>query len=69
MSPPGTKRTWRDVRHESAFGGKAENMYSERVFRLLTPEADIGYLTILPAARITVHGGAIFRLIDSKLYR
>jgi hypothetical protein len=22
-----------------------------------------------PAARITVHGGAIFRLIDSKLYR
>ena len=32
----GTKRTWRDVRHESAFGGKAENIYSERVFRLLT---------------------------------
>jgi hypothetical protein len=36
---------------------------------VFSPEADIGYLTILPAARITVHGGAIFRLIDSKLYR
>src|SRR6266403_6287109 len=36
MSLIGTKRTWRDVRHESAFGGKAENIYSERVFRLLT---------------------------------
>src|SRR5258705_8623885 len=35
-STHGTKRTWRDVRHESAFGGKAENIYSERVFRLLT---------------------------------
>src|SRR5260370_39264088 len=32
----GTFRTWRDVRHESAFGGKAENIYSERAFRLLT---------------------------------
>src|SRR5258708_11919597 len=32
----GTFRTWRDVRPESAFGGKAENIYSERVFRLLT---------------------------------
>src|SRR6266446_3987637 len=32
----GTFRTWRDVRLESAFGGKAENIYSERVFRLLT---------------------------------
>ena len=38
-------------------------------FSAFDPEADIGYLTILPAARITVHGGAIFRLIDSKLYR
>jgi hypothetical protein len=36
MPASGTKRTWRDVRHESAFGGKAENIYSERVFRLLT---------------------------------
>src|SRR5258706_13755934 len=35
-STHGTKRTWRDVRHESAFGGKAENIYSARVFRLLT---------------------------------
>src|SRR5260221_14641600 len=35
-STHGTKRTWRDVRHESAFGGKAENIYSERVFRLFT---------------------------------
>src|SRR5258708_39979526 len=32
----GTFRTSRDVRHESAFRGKAENIYSERVFRLLT---------------------------------
>ena len=32
----GTFRTWRDVRPESAFGGKAENIYSERVFQLLT---------------------------------
>jgi hypothetical protein len=24
---------------------------------------------LMPAARITVHGGAIFRLIDSKLYK
>ena len=35
-STHGTKRTWSDVRVESAFGGKAENIYSERVFRLLT---------------------------------
>src|SRR5258706_1603606 len=35
-STHGTFRTWRDVRHESAFGGKAENIYSARVFRLLT---------------------------------
>ena len=41
----------------------------QRVITQPRPEADIGYLTILPAARITVHGGAIFRLIDSKLYR
>src|SRR5258705_7508138 len=31
MSASGTKRTWRDVRHESAFGGKAENIYSALV--------------------------------------
>ena len=36
MTAVGTFRTWRDVRHESAFGGKAENIYSDRVFRLLT---------------------------------
>jgi hypothetical protein len=24
---------------------------------------------LMPAARITGHGGAIFRLIDSKLYK
>jgi hypothetical protein len=36
MSVPGTKRTWRDVRVESAIGGKADSMCSERVFRLLT---------------------------------
>src|ERR1700722_12562988 len=28
MSLIGTKRSWRDVRHESAFGGRAENICS-----------------------------------------
>src|ERR1700686_1808242 len=32
----GTNRTSRDVRVESAYGGKAENICSQRVFRLLT---------------------------------
>jgi hypothetical protein len=32
----GTFRTWRDVRLESAFGSKAEDICSQRVFRLLT---------------------------------
>src|SRR5476649_1339494 len=32
----GTSRTWRDVCLESAIGGKADSMCSERVFRLLT---------------------------------
>ena len=35
-SGSGTSRTWRDVRRESAIGGKADYMCSERVFRFLT---------------------------------
>src|SRR6266403_5079818 len=31
-------RTWRDVRLESAFGGRADVICSERVFPVLTPE-------------------------------
>src|SRR6266403_1571308 len=34
----GTNRTWRDVRLESAFGGRADVICSERVFPVLTPE-------------------------------
>jgi len=40
-SADGTKRTSPDVRPESAFGGKAENIYSERVFRLLTTRSGL----------------------------
>src|SRR6478752_5275531 len=36
MSACGTKRTSGDVRLESAFGAKAENICSQRVFRLWT---------------------------------
>ena len=36
MSGSGTTRTWRDVRLESAFGGKAENICSPRAFPVLT---------------------------------
>jgi hypothetical protein len=36
MSAPGTFETYRDVRVESAFEGKAENICSERVFPSLT---------------------------------
>src|SRR6476646_7493959 len=32
----GTNRTWRDVRLESAFGGRADVICSERVFPVLT---------------------------------
>ena len=32
MSPSGIFRTWRDVRSESAFRGKADSMYSEQYF-------------------------------------
>src|SRR5258706_5276452 len=71
MSPPGTKRTWRDVRHESAFGGKAENIYSERVFRLLTLSGshapwmlspivdDIGAGAAIAGIVLPVHGHAL----------
>jgi hypothetical protein len=37
MSVVGTFETSGDVRLESAFRGKAEDMGSQRVFRLLTP--------------------------------
>src|SRR4029077_2069569 len=36
-SPFGTFRTWPDVRLESAFGGRADVICSERVFPVLTP--------------------------------
>ena len=49
MTASGTFRTWRDVRPESAFGGKAENIYSERVFRLLTRS---GHLPALQAGNM-----------------
>ena len=35
-STHGTFRTWRDVRLESAFGGRADVICSERVFPVLT---------------------------------
>ena len=41
-STHGTNRTSSDVRLESAFGGRAENICSQRVFRLLT-QAEIPY--------------------------
>src|SRR6476620_12684792 len=36
MSVASTKQTWRDVRLESAFGGRADVICSERVFPVLT---------------------------------
>ncbi len=38
----GTKRTCQPHRVMSAFGGKAENICSQRVFRLLTPSRTLG---------------------------
>src|SRR5258706_16033035 len=37
MSRSGTFRTWRNVRFESAFGSKAENICSQRVFSPFDP--------------------------------
>src|SRR6476620_15563 len=48
MAAIGTKRTWRDVRLESAFGGRADVICSERVFPVLTQSGidNHGALTI-----------------------
>ena len=41
MSVDGTFRTWRDVRVESAFGGKADIPPQGRDFRFGKPKADV----------------------------
>src|ERR1035437_669896 len=46
----GTNRTSSDVRLESAFGGRAENICSQRVFRLLTLNRHGAWLGLWPAA-------------------
>src|SRR6266403_4537860 len=46
MSACGTNRTWRDVRLESAFGGRADVICSERVFPVLTQLGSRQYATL-----------------------
>ena len=50
----GTFRTWPDVRLESAFGGRADVICSERVFPVLTAGTDIRPLLDLCGKVLTI---------------
>src|SRR5258706_1435823 len=71
MSRIGTFRTWPDVRLESAFGGRADVICSERVFPVLTRNGHRTAWTYaekcLALAEVSGGGGAMKRREFIKL--